>query len=113
MAGRMAAQLFTAQTWIGMSCGLVILMAFNRIEDQDMQAQGRALTRWVVAGLLSALLVEWALAPRIVAARGDAQALRLWHTLGSGLMLVQWLCASAVLWRLARSEGGDSGGPPD
>lgn len=112
IAGSMAARLFTAQTWIAVSCGLVILMAFNRVEDDQVQAEGRVLMRWVIAGILSALLIEWALAPRILAARGDAQALRLWHALGTFLMLVQWLCASATLWRLARHPVDGQGRQP-
>jgi len=33
--------------------------------------------------------------PRIVA----RENLRLWHSVGTGLYALQWLCAAAVLWR--------------
>ena len=102
LAGSMAARLFSAQTWLSSACALLLLMVFNRAQDETLQSVGRLLLRWVVAGFLFALLLELAVAPRILLARGDAQALRWWHGLGSGLMLAQWLCASWVLWRLAR-----------
>lgn len=102
LAGSMAARLFSAQTWISAACGLVLLMAFNRAEGEELLALGRSVLRWVVAGLLAALLLEFAVAPRILAARDQAQSLRLWHAIGSGLYLAQCLCVSWVFWRLAR-----------
>jgi hypothetical protein len=51
--------------------------------------------------------VEFAVAPRIVA----RENLKLWHNLGSGMLLLQWVCAGATLWQLARpaphNEEGD------
>jgi hypothetical protein len=103
MAGSMAARLFSAQTWLTSLCCLLLLLVFNRAQDEDLLALGRAVLRPVIAGLLLALLVELALAPRILAARGqEGQSLRLWHGLASAMYLAQWLCALGVLWRLAR-----------
>ena len=42
------------------------------------------------------------LAERIVTARASGGDLRLWHTLGSVMVLGQWLCSGAVLWRVMR-----------
>ena len=42
-------------------------------------------------------LVELAVAPRIVA----RENLALWHRVGSGMYLLQWLCAAATFWRLS------------
>ena len=53
---------------------------------------------FVVAGLLLALLQQYGVAPRIVA----RENLRLWHSVGSVMYALQWLCALAVLWRTAR-----------
>jgi hypothetical protein len=53
---------------------------------------------YVIGGLLMALLVEFAVAPHI-AARQD---LRLWHTVGSVMFGVQWVCALVVLLKLTR-----------
>ena len=52
--------------------------------------------------MLLALLLEYAVAPRIVA----RQNLRLWHSLGAALYVVQWLSAALVLWPLAGRRGG-------
>ena len=51
--------------------------------------------------MLLALLVEFAVAPRIVSARAEGGNLRLWHGLGSAMLLGQWLCAGFNLWRLS------------
>jgi len=60
--------------------------------------------KFIVAGMLLALLVEFGVAPRIVSARADGGNLRLWHGLGSAMLLGQWLCAGFTFWRLtARS----------
>ena len=96
LAGQTAARLFTAQTWVALACGLVLMMA-SRPKGQLARmdwAQGALL--YVTAGVLLALLAEFAVAPRIVA----RENLRLWHSLGSGMYLLQWLCAGAVLWKV-------------
>ncbi len=92
-AGQMAAQLFSAQTWVSVVCGLLLLMALRR----RAQAQGLV---WILAGMLLALLVELAVAPRIVA----RENLALWHSLGTAMYALQWLCAGACLWRQAKTS---------
>jgi len=69
----------------------------------------RALVKWIVAGLLLALLVEFGVAPRIVSARVEGANLRLWHGLGSAMYFAQWLCASLALWRLTARLGSTTG----
>jgi hypothetical protein len=102
MAGSMAARLFSAQTWLSCGCALLLLMAVSRSDSYTLAALSQALMRPVVAGLLVALLLELAVAPRIVAARAEGQSLRLWHGLGSAMLVLQWLSAGAAFWRLAR-----------
>jgi len=94
MAGQMAAHLFTAQTWVSIACA-VLLLAFSRSHLRTAPLVDAAIV-FVILGLLMALVVEFGIAPRIVA----RQDLKLWHSLGTGLYLVQWACAAAVLWRL-------------
>lgn len=101
-AGAMAAKLFAAQTWLSAACAMFLLLAFNRAESEALRAHAAALLKFVIAGLLLALLVEFAVAPQIVSARATGGSLRLWHGLGSAMYLGQWLCAAAVLWRLLR-----------
>lgn len=52
---------------------------------------------FIVFGMFTALLSEFAIAPRIVA----RQDLRLWHSVGTLLYVVQWLCTGVTLWKLA------------
>jgi len=94
MAGTMAGHLFTAQTWISMVCTLALLALHKK--------PGFAATTWrfacIALGLACAVVAEWIVAPHIVA----RDNLALWHRLGSGMYLVQWLCAIAVFQSLLR-----------
>lgn len=95
MAGQMAAKLFSAQTWVTMACGMLFLLFSRSNRSQALVESGKSALVFVVTGLLLALLVEFAVAPRIVA----RENLKLWHTLGSGMYALQWLCAGVVLWK--------------
>ena len=97
-AGAMAAKLFSAQTWLSSGCGLLMLMIFNQKDGFAQAGQARAAMKFIVGGMLLALLVEFGVAPRIVSARADGGNLRLWHGLGSAMYLGQWLCAGLALW---------------
>lgn len=100
LAGNMAAQLFAAQTWVSVACGLVLLLCLKKPAPGQAQTAPPAIIFVVMLGMLLALLVEYAVAPRIVA----RQDLRLWHSVGTLMYAGQWLCAGAVLWRLAGAE---------
>lgn len=99
-AGAMAAKLFSAQTWISSGCALLMLIVFNQKDGFAQAAPAHAAIKFIVAGMLLALLVEFGVAPRIVSARAEGGNLRLWHGLGSAMLLGQWLCAGFTLWRL-------------
>ena len=101
-AGAMAAKLFTAQTWLSVACAMLMLLAFNKKDDLTPAPSAAAAMKFIVAGLLLALLVEFGVAPRIVSVRAEGGNLRLWHGLGSAMYFGQWLCAGFTLWRLAR-----------
>jgi hypothetical protein len=95
MAGQMAARLFTAQTVISVGCGVFLLLVSRpRGESAGMDWAAGALM-FVMAGVLVALLAQFGVAPRIVA----RENLKLWHAVGSGMYLLQWLCAGVVLWK--------------
>ncbi len=102
MAGQMAARLFTAQTWVALACGLLLLMLLRPRDATQVDAAGQRSLAWVAAGMALALLIEFGVAPRILA-RED---LRLWHSLGSALFALQWVCAGAALWRQGRAGRG-------
>ncbi|MDR2128185.1 MAG: DUF4149 domain-containing protein [Burkholderiaceae bacterium] len=107
MAGDMAARLFTAQTWISVACTLVLLLTFRRrLTSGTGGVGGSAATTdfgLAVCGMLLALLLEFVAAPHIRA----RDNLPLWHSVGTGLYVLQWLCAGVVLWRASR--GGTAG----
>jgi hypothetical protein len=103
MAGQMAAKLFAAQTWVSVGSGLLLIISARAGGETARMDWGRGALLYVFAGMLLALLVEFAVAPRILA-RVD---LKLWHTAGSTMFALQWLCAGVVLWKLCavRSDG--------
>ena len=112
VAGAMAAKLFTAQTWLSTGCAMLLLLVLNKKDDAALAQHARAAMKFIVAGLLLALLVEFGIAPRIVSARADGGNLKLWHGLGTAFYVVQWLCAGMTLWRLARAEPASLLGQP-
>lgn len=99
IAGRMAAELFAAQTWVALGCGLTLLIHVRTKADED-RLDGPALTAvfLIVTAMLLALLQQYAVAPRIVA----RENLQFWHSAGSAMYVAQWLCAGVMLWRLSR-----------
>lgn len=97
LAGGMAAKLFTAQTWVSLVCGLALLINFRSDQPSTLVAPSYTATFFIVGGMLLALLVEFAVAPRIVL----RENLRVWHSLGSAMFLLQWLCATATFWMLS------------
>ena len=102
LAGGMAARLFTAQTWVTVICTLLLLFASRPHEEapEGKQTALQAVRLTVIGGLLLALLVEFAVAPRIVA----RENLALWHRAGSALYALQWFCAAITFWRLGRPQ---------
>lgn len=101
-AGAMAAKLFTAQTWLSVACAMLLLLALNKKEAPALSPSAREAMKFIVAGLLLAVLVEFGVAPNIVSARASGGDLRLWHGLGSAMYLAQWLAAGWTLWCLSR-----------
>jgi len=96
MAGGMAARLFTAQTWVSTGCGLFLLLQTRQNRSSALDHGARTAMIFIVSGLLLALLSEFAVAPRIVA----RENLRLWHSVGSVMYLLQWVCAAATFGKL-------------
>ena len=105
IAGQMAAKLFSAQTWLALACGVLLLLAAQR---QNLD-QVKPPSPWVITGMLLALLIELAVKPHIMA----RDNLALWHNLGSAFYVLQWLCAGKVLWGLSpmKPEPATAAGP--
>lgn len=105
LAGQIAAKLFAAQTWVSVVCGALLLMVFRSNRPLTPVDTARAATLFVVAGVLLALLVELAVAPRIVA----RDNLALWHRVGSAMYFGQWICALVVFGKLVAAGTAPQG----
>ena len=98
VAGNMAAKLFAAQTWVAVACCLVLLLISRPKQAIAQYPWAQAAMVFILGGMLLALLTHFGVAPRIVA----RQDLRLWHSVGTVMYVLQWCCALAVLWQTLR-----------
>lgn len=98
VAGAMAAKLFTAQTWVAVACGLLLLLVLRKNQEGPSANRSMSAIVFVLLGMLVALLSEFAVAPHIVA----RENLRLWHGVGTVLYALQWGCALGTLLRGVR-----------
>ncbi len=95
MAGGMAARLFSTQTWVSMGCGLLLWVIFRPKRHEPSVARSYIAIILVSVSMLAALLVEFGVAPRILA----HENLKVWHGLGSALYGLQWLAGGGlVVW---------------
>ena len=111
VAGPVAAKLFSLQCWAGLLLGVVLMLILRRqravlsvqVSPDSLAALKSVLITLglVLVAMLLALIQEFGVAQKIVSARATGGNLRLWHSLGSIMVLGQWLCTGAVLWRLA------------
>jgi hypothetical protein len=95
-AGQAAARLFTGQAWTSIGCGLFVLMGARGEDGTARMDWANGAIGFVIAGLLLAIVGEFAIAPHIVA----RQDLAFWHTAGTAAYAAQWVCALVVLWKL-------------
>lgn len=116
-AGPVAAHLFSLQSWAGLALGLALLLVLRRARsDAQFPTAGEAVSPerlaqmqrvlgtmgWVLTAMLLALVQEFGVAQKIVTARFSGGDLRLWHGLGTLMVLGQWFCTGALLWRVSR-----------
>lgn len=106
LAGPLAAHLFSMQSAGVVVVGLALLLWLRqqrrRLEAQDIGPLMVTMSG-VLLAMLAALLQEYAVAERIVSARSTGGDLRLWHSLGTALVFVQWLCGAWVFKRLSKT----------
>jgi hypothetical protein len=101
LAGNMAAKLFEAQTWVAAMCCVLLLLVSRPRHSVISYPWAKAAMAFILGGMLLALLNQFGVAPRIVA----RQDLRLWHSVGTVMYGLQWLCALVVLWYTLRGVG--------
>ena len=100
LAGNMAARLFAIQTGISVLCALWLLMLTRAHTPGRAAAVACQSLVWILGGMLLSLVSQFVVSPHIVA----RDHLALWHSIGSTMYLVQWLCAGIVCWRLSAPQ---------
>ena len=95
MAGGLAAHLFSAQAWVGLLCGVFSLLVQRHIDR--LRGRPQVPSVLTLAAMLLAVIVEWGIAPRIVA----RDNMLLWHSLGTIFWVLQWACLAMHVWRLS------------
>jgi Domain of unknown function (DUF4149) len=107
VAGPVAAKIFSLQCWAGLVLGMAMLLILRRWRGEGAGIAPAALSTIgiVLFAMLLALVQEFGVAQNIVTARASGGNLRLWHAVGTGMVLGQWLCAGLVLWRMSGAMG--------
>jgi hypothetical protein len=90
---------------VSLACGVLLLLLLKRPAAAGGDDGSRTTLLLVVAGMLLAMLIEYVAAPHIRA----RDNLAFWHNAGTALYIAQWLCAGAVLWRLAGTRNSNQG----
>lgn len=110
LAGPYAARLFQVIAWTSVVVSLLLLVwgRAQSLREGSVVTLRWPLLPWLLAAALAALLQEQAVAERILTARSSGGNLRLWHGVGTGLVLLQWLCALRVWWWLQDSRQAQS-----
>lgn len=105
----LAASVMTASMWLSVACGFAVVLAIRPSgEEAEPASAGRALTTtgWALAAMLAALLIEFAVVPRILMRENLSFLLGA----AAAVYALQWLCCAVVLWRL--STANDTQGRP-
>ena len=95
MAGGLAAHLFSAQAWVSLVGGVFSLLVQRHIDR--LRGRPQVPSVLILAAMLLAVIVEWGIAPRIVA----RDNMLLWHSLGTIFWVLQWACLAMHVWRLS------------
>lgn len=123
-AGAIAAQLFRIEGWLGVACGVLLLVLANLLARRG-EAPYRRL-RWLLVGMLSCVLIGYfALQPYMNALRVQAMSagmdianspyasrFGMLHGVSSFFYLVESLLGIALVWLQPASRGVAQRGVP-
>lgn len=104
LAGYLTASLFEAQSWISIACCALLLVFSKKKHSATIVPWAQNALIFVILGMLLAFLLQFGVAPRVIAYHG----VRLWHNIATGLYIGQWACATAVLWQLTGQNGASN-----
>ena len=99
-AGRMAAVLFSALDWLGWACAALLLLLYGSNRPLIPTNHAKSAIVIVAIAVCASVASHWLVAPHIVA----RENLKLWHSLGSGLYLVEWASITILLWLRVRAK---------
>ena len=102
MAGALAARYFAVQQWfavVGCAFAWVLLAGASRAQLRVLNRRWPTIACWLLAAVVAAVNY-FAVSPLIVNARASGGDLAFCHGMGSGLMLIQWIVATVLAWRL-------------
>ena len=99
-AGRMAAVLFSALDWLGWACAALLLLLYGSNRPLTHANHAKSAIVIVAIAVCASVASHWLVAPHIVA----RENLKLWHSLGSGLYLVEWASITILLWLRVRAK---------
>jgi len=95
VAAGLAVHLFSAQAWVGLMGGVFSLLVQRHIDR--LRGRPQVPSVLILAAMLLAVIVEWGIAPRILA----RDNMLLWHSLSTIFWVLQWACLAVHVWRLS------------
>lgn len=104
VAGPVAAWLFAFVCKLSVVVGCVLLLCYAQKRPLRLDKKTRAALFLMVLAVLAAVLQDTVVANLIVTARATGGNLKLWHGLGSVLVLLQWLAAGWQVWFLSGAD---------
>ena len=102
LAGPVAAWLFSFLCKLTWACGALLCYFYYKNKPLPLYGNGFTAIYLIGLAMLAAAAQDGLVAHLIVTARASGGNLKLWHGVGSGLVLVQWAAATMVLWRLTK-----------
>lgn len=106
VAGPVAAALFAVMAKASLLAGLTCGWFLMKKVSFALASQAKAALVLCILAVLAATVQDTWVAQQIITARATGGNLRLWHGLGSGLVLLQWLAAGWTLWVLTGAGPG-------
>lgn len=100
VAGPVAASLFAVVSKLSVVAGLGVAWFFMKKVPLPLARLSLFALIFSVLAVVAAVVQDTWVAHQIVTARASGGNLKLWHGLGSGLVLLQWLAATCALWAL-------------